>query len=191
MTLIDLDRPAEDRPEPGNALRFGWYRVVLALGSLAVGGVIGGLATYQWQTQRRQVAQESEISVLVFPGTISWSGGGTSADPWVGKTVHVVDLEGQVAVANAGPSPINTQNLAVDQDEFTLRSNENGGWIRPGHAVTIGVSVKVSCTSSEVLRRIRASLWVETMHDHSPESASSITFDGSPWNNELSALAPR
>lgn len=185
VTMIDLDKPTEDRPERGSALRFGWYQVVRALGLLAVGGAVGGLATYKWQAQLRQVAQESVISVLIFPGTISWSGGSTSAIPWGGETVHVVELQGQVAIVNAGPSPINTQNLAVDQDEFTLRSSENGGWIKPGQAVTVGVSMKVSCTSSGVLQRIQASILVETMHDHSPESASSITFDGSPWSTEL------
>jgi hypothetical protein len=186
VTLIDLNKSTDDRPEPGGVPRYGGYRMVLVSGLLAIGGVVGGFGTYQWQAQRLQVAQESKISVLIFPGTISWAGGSASSYPWIGEGTNVVDMDGQVAIVNAGPSPINIQNLSVDQQGFTLRSTEKGGRIEPGEALLANVSVKISCASSDVLRGIHALLSMETMNNLSLELPSSVIFDGSPWNTEVS-----
>jgi hypothetical protein len=57
----------------------------------------------------------------------------------------VVDLAGNVVIVNAGPKPINVQNVFLDRPDFVLRSKNAAGWTGPGQTAEVDVSVKVSC----------------------------------------------
>jgi hypothetical protein len=179
MTVIDLDRSIDGPPEPDEAPRNRWRRMISVVGSLVIGAV-GGYGVSHWQRR----AQESTVAMLIFPGPISWEGGRTTTSAGSGKVESVVDLAGQVAIVNAGQKPVKVMNVFVDQRDLALRSNGLAGWISPGKATVTAVSVKVGCSSGR-LWPIKVSLSVQTADKQLLELPSAVTLDGSGWQNEV------
>lgn len=182
MTLIELDESAQDRPESGAALWHRRRRLIFVVGLLAVGGVIGGVATYQWEMRRVGRVEESTVAVLAVPGALSWTGEATTSFPSVGDSETVVKMTGQVGVVNAGPMQIYLRTLTVDQQGFTLRGADVERWIGPRDASVVEVFAEMTC-SSDVLRAPKISISVETADRQ--VRPSSVELDGRTWDREL------
>lgn len=183
MTVIDLDEPAQRRPQRAGRPRLGWRRGCCAAALLGVGALIGASGTYGWTTQRLQDSRASQVSVLVFAKAQSMLG--VSGEVRVGGRVTTTGILGQLMIVNAGPVPINVEAVRVDAAGLTVRTMTRERRIEPGGAVQADADVQVDCAVAGPIAMLEASLRVETFDERVRELPAALRFDGAPWNEPV------
>ncbi|MEV4538652.1 hypothetical protein AB0J82_33220 [Asanoa sp. NPDC049518] len=138
--MVDLDRPAPERPP---RLRAGWQRLRTArlqAGAVAlaavVGAVAGGVGVHRWEARQERLAETSTVVLraqLLDPNDLSGSSDGTAS-------TMVVNL----TLVNLGPLPVDVEDFTAERDGLTFRNASQQVTVRPGFR-TVAVSISFTC----------------------------------------------
>jgi hypothetical protein len=174
---IDLDK--HDRQPAG---RTGPVRLVAKqrwnlrlVAALVVGVVLGGVGVGELRDWREERQRNALVSLVAFPASTG-SGGADDTD--------VLQLDGQLAVINAGPAPITVNSATGQRPGVQVHDTGQSRLLRPGGTAWISVKLRLDCAlafgGSEPLS-IRFS--VETADRQVREVISPVAVTGSAWQH--------
>lgn len=186
--VLDLGEIDAHPQQPEDKVRYGWRWLVstrvsalAAVGLLLLGGVVGGLGTYSWQTIQRRQAAESAVSVLVFIEPESSAIGSRS-----GQQLRIA---GRLLVVNTGPLPLDIRNLWVDEQWIKLH-NTGQLHVLAGALVSVHVTVMVNCAIRQHPQHVAVQMLVETVRKGSQQASYPMAVRGTRWYGFVDEACP-
>ncbi|MET8912578.1 hypothetical protein [Micromonospora sp. NPDC004551] len=179
--VIDLEerdhRPAESggtTPDRLVARRMMNVRLVAAF---VVGAVLGGFGVSELRDSRDERERNASVSLVAFP---EHSGSGR----W--DITAVLQMDGQLAVINAGPAPITVRAAAGQRPGIQVRDTGQSRLLRPGGTGWIDVKLRIECSSSTAFDSEPLSIRfsVETADRQVREVSYPVAVEGTAWHRE-------
>ncbi|MEU0080406.1 hypothetical protein ABZY58_21095 [Micromonospora tulbaghiae] len=174
--VIDLDehihQPAESgsaTPDRRRARR--WMRVRLVAAFVA-GVVIGGVGVSELRDSREERQRTASVSLVAFPA----SGGGGGSD-----VKGVLQMDGQLAVINAGPAPITVRAATGQGPGVLVRDTGQSRQVRPGGTGWIDVKLRLECSIAFGSEPLSMRFSVETGDRQIREVSYPVALVGSVW----------
>ncbi|WP_218106734.1 hypothetical protein [Micromonospora pallida] len=174
--VIDLDehdqRPAESSGTPDRlmARRKTNARLVAAF---VVGAVLGGVGVSELRDSRDERKRNASVSLVAFPAS---SSSGSS------DVTGVLQMEGQLAVINAGPAPITVRAATGQRPGIQVRDNGRSRLLRPGGTGWIGVKLRIECSTAFESEPLSIRFSVETADRQVREVSYPVAVRGSAWH---------
>ncbi|MEV4122470.1 hypothetical protein [Micromonospora sp. NPDC049645] len=170
--MIDLDRQLVGRTDPVrlSAGRKGNVRLVAAF---VVGIAFGGIGVGVLRDSREARERNASVSLVAFPA--SFGGGGADA-------TGVLQMDGQLAVINAGPRPITVNSATGQRPGVQVRDTGQSRLLRPGGTAWLGVKLRFECASAFGSEPLSIRFSVETADRQIREVSYPVAVMGSVWH---------
>ncbi|GIJ78533.1 hypothetical protein SAMN05443287_109122 [Micromonospora phaseoli] len=177
--VIDLDEQNHQSTAAGSvvpdrllARRKMGVRLVAAF---VVGAVLGGFGVHELRDSQEERERNASVALVAFP--VSIAGGGSDVD-------GVLQLDGQLAVTNAGQAPI-TVRAATGQAPGALVSDTGRSrLLRPGGTDVIDVKLRLECATAFGGELLSMRFSVETGDHQVREIDYPVALVGSSWHAE-------
>ncbi|MEU8083825.1 hypothetical protein AB0B57_09430 [Micromonospora sp. NPDC049101] len=166
--VIDL---VENDPQPARpaASRTWNMRLVAAF---AVGIVLGGAGIGVLRSSREERQRNATVSLVAFPV----SSGSLGAD------TDVVQMDGQLAVINAGPAPITVKSATGQRPGVQVQDTGQSRLVRPGGTTWISVRLRIECALAFGSEPLSIRFSVETADRQVREVSYPVAVAGSAWH---------
>ncbi|MER7443393.1 hypothetical protein [Micromonospora avicenniae] len=172
--VIDLDE-RDQRATAGvtdDHLLAGRRTAVQLVAAFVVGVLLGGFAVSELWGSQEERARNSSVALVAFPASIG--GGGTDA-------LGVLQLDGQLAVINAGPAPITVRAATGQGQGVLVRDTGTSRSLRPGGTTWIDVELCLDCVTAFGSEPLSMRFSVETGDGRISEFSYPIALVGSMW----------
>jgi hypothetical protein len=181
--VIDLDEHDHQPSEPGaptpDRLMARRKTKVRLVAAAVVGVVLGGVGVNELRDSREERERNASVSLVAFPASI---GGGGS------HLTDVLEMDGQLAVINAGPAPITVHAATGERAGIRVRDTGQSRLLRPGGTGWINVELRIECSAAFVSEPLSIRFSVETADGQAREVSYPVAVVGSLWH--LSAEQP-
>ncbi|MFD2767076.1 hypothetical protein [Micromonospora eburnea] len=174
--VIDLDE-LDSQPADGTAPGRLTTRRKMNLGLVAafvVGVVLGGVGVNELRDSRQERERNAAVSLVAFPASIS--GGGSNA-------IGVLEMNGQLAVINAGPAPVTVRAATGQRPGLRLHDTGQSRLLRPAGTVWIDVRLSIECASAFSTEPLSIRFSVETADGQATEVSYPVAVAGSRWQD--------
>lgn len=141
--------------------------------AFVIGIVLGGVGVSELRDSREERERNASVSVVAFPASVG--GGGSDV-----KGVFQVD--GQLAVVNAGPAPITVRAATGQGPGVLVRDAGRSRLLRPGGTGWIGVNVRLECSVAFGSEPLSMRFSVETADRQIREVSYPVAVVGSVWH---------
>ncbi|MCW3818610.1 hypothetical protein ONA91_29645 [Micromonospora sp. DR5-3] len=178
--VIDLDehdhRPAESggiTPDRLVARRKMNVRLVAAF---VVGAVLGGVGVSELRDSRDERERNASVSLVAFPES------SISRRTDITTIPAVVQMDGRLAVINAGPAPITVRAAAGQRPGIQVRDTGQSRLLRPGGTGWIDVQLRIECSTAFESEPLSIRFSVETADRQIREVSYPVAVEGSAWD---------
>ncbi|WFF06675.1 hypothetical protein O7622_27190 [Micromonospora sp. WMMD1076] len=179
--VIDLDehdhRPADSDGTVPDRLVSRRTMNVRLVAALVIGVVLGGAGASELRVSRDERERNASVVLVALPEDSVSGDSGT-------EVLGVIQLDGQLAVINAGPAPITVGAAAGQRPGIQVRDTGQSKLLRPGGTGWIDVKVRIECSSSTAFESeplsIRSS--VETADRRIREVNYPVAVKGGAWD---------
>jgi hypothetical protein len=146
---------------------------VRLVAAFVVGGVLGGFGVSEMRDSREERERNASAALVAFPASIA--GGGSDVP-------GVLQMDGQLAVTNAGQAPI-TVRAAIGQGPGALvRDTGKSRLLRPGDTDLIDVKLRLECATAFGSELLSMRFSVETGDRQVIEINYPVALVGSIWH---------
>ncbi|MEU7755886.1 hypothetical protein [Micromonospora sp. NPDC049171] len=166
--VIDL---VENDPQPARLAASRTWNVRL-VAAFAVGIVLGGAGVGVLRSSREERQRNAAVSLVAFPV----SSGSLGAD------TDVVQMDGQLAVINAGPAPITVKSATGQRPGVQVQDTGQSRLVRPGGTTWISVKVRIECALAFGSEPLSLRFSVETADRQVREVSYPVAVAGSAWH---------
>ncbi|MFU8854950.1 hypothetical protein ACNAW0_28870 [Micromonospora sp. SL1-18] len=177
--VIDLDehdhRPAESGGTTPDRLVIRRKMNVRLVAAFVVGAVLGGVGVSELRDSRDERERNASVSLVAFPA-YSGSGGSGSDGP------GVIQMDGQLAVINAGPAPITVGAAVGQRPGIQVRDTGQSRLLRPGGTGWIDVQLRIECSTAFESEPLSIRFSVETADRQVREVSYPVAVKGSAWH---------
>ncbi|MGC4810084.1 hypothetical protein ACLQ29_06080 [Micromonospora sp. DT228] len=171
IDLVENDRQPADRAAPARRAASRTWNVRL-VAAFAVGTVLGGAGVGVLRSSREERQRNSTVSLVAFPASTSSSGGDT----------EIVQMDGQLAVINAGPAPITVKSATGQRPGVQVQDTGKSRLVRPGGTAWISVKLRIECALAFGSEPLSIRFSVETADRQVREISYSVAVAGSAWH---------
>ncbi|MEU5945165.1 hypothetical protein ABZ793_06330 [Micromonospora sp. NPDC047465] len=173
--VIDLD--GKDRQPAGRTapVRLAASRKwnVRLVAAFVVGIVLGGVGVGELRDSREERERNGSVSLVAFPASTG-SGGADATD--------VLQLDGQLAVINAGPAPITVNSATGQRPGVQVHDTGQPRLLRPGGTAWISVKLRIECALAFGSEPLSIRFSVETADRQVREVSYPVAVAGSAWH---------
>ncbi|MEU7590197.1 hypothetical protein AB0A95_28380 [Micromonospora sp. NPDC049230] len=166
--VIDL---VENDPQPARLAASRTWNVRL-VAAFAVGIVLGGAGVGVLRSSREERQRNAAVSLVAFPA----SSGSLGAD------TDVVQMDGQLAVINAGPAPITVKSATGQRPGVQVQDTGQSRLVRPGGTTWISVKLRIECALAFESEPLSIRFSVETADRQVREVSYPVAVAGSAWH---------
>ncbi|MFG1915227.1 hypothetical protein [Micromonospora sp. NPDC048898] len=166
--VIDL---VENDPQPARLTASRPWNVRL-VAAFAVGVVLGGAGVGVLRSSRVERQRNAAVSLVAFPV----SSGSLGAD------TDVVQMDGQLAVINAGPAPITVKSATGQRPGVQVQDTGQSRLVRPGGTTWISVKLRIECALAFGSEPLSIRFSVETADRQVREVSYPVAVAGSAWH---------
>lgn len=142
--------------------------------ALVVGVVLGGVGVNELRNSREERERNAAVSLVAFPASIS-SGGS--------DVTGVLEMDGQLAVINAGPAPITVHAATGERSGIRVRDTGQSPLLRPGGTGWINIKLRIECATAFVSEPLSIRFSVETADGQAREVSYPVAVVGSLWHS--------
>ncbi|MGW5579612.1 hypothetical protein [Micromonospora chokoriensis] len=157
QNVIDLDehdcQPALSGQTAAARLVTRRKRILRLVAAIVIGATLGGIAVGELRDLREERERNASVSLVAFPA--SAGGGGSDA-------TGVVQIDGQLAVINAGPTPITVRSASGQRPGVQVHDTGQSRLLRPGGTGWISVKLRMECALAFGSEPLSIRLSVET-----------------------------
>ncbi|MFJ6196203.1 hypothetical protein [Micromonospora sp. NPDC092111] len=177
--VIDLDehdhRPAESGGTTPARLVARRKMNVRLVAAFVVGAVLGGVGVSELRDSRDERERNASVALVAFP---TYIGGGGSGSDGPG----VIQMNGQLAVINAGPAPITVGAAVGQRPGIQVRDTGQSRPLRPGGTGWIDVKLRIECSTAFESEPLSIRFSVETADRQVREVSYPVAVKGSAWH---------
>ncbi|MCO1593765.1 hypothetical protein M8C17_01130 [Micromonospora sp. RHAY321] len=177
--VIDLNEHDHEPAEPGGATPEGLMARrkmnVWLVAAFVVGVVLGGVGVSELRDSREERERNASVSLVAFPASIS--SGGSDA-------TGVLQMDGQLAVINAGPAPITVRAATGQRPGVQVHDTGQTRLLRPGGTAWIDVKLRIECSIAFGSEPLSIRFSVETADQQIREVSYPAAVVGSAWHRE-------
>ncbi|GGM48201.1 hypothetical protein GCM10011608_36270 [Micromonospora sonchi] len=173
---IDLDEDDQQSVEVGSVpdrLISRRRMSVRLVAAFLLGVVLGGFGVSELWGSREERERNASVALVAFPASI---GSGGSDVP------GVLQMDGQLALINAGPAPITVRAATGEGPGALVRDTGKSQVLRPGGTGWIDVKLRLECTTAFGSEPMSIRLSVETADRQIREVSYPIALVGSIWH---------
>lgn len=155
--------------------------IPLLVAAFVAGVVLGGIGVSELRDAREQRERTASVSLVAVPES---AGGGGS------DSTGVVELEGQLALINAGPAPITVRGATVQRPGVLISATGQSGLLGPGDTGRIDVELRLECATAFGLEPLSMRFSVETDDKQVREVNYPVALAGSIWHHAAMQSCP-
>ncbi|MFU8872413.1 hypothetical protein [Micromonospora sp. SL4-19] len=174
--MIDLDeynhKPAESGDATPGLLMARRKMNVRLVAAFVVGVVLGGVGVSELRDSREERERNASVSLVVYPASII---NGNQDIP------GVLQMDGQLAVANAGPVPITVRTVTGQGPGALVRYTGESRLLRPGGTGSFNVKLRLDCSTAFESGPLPMRFSVETADRQIREVSYPIALQRSAW----------
>lgn len=149
--------------------------IVRLVAAFVVGGVLGGLGVSELRDSREERERTASVALVAFPASVD-------SFEWTVDVPGVVQMDGKLAVINAGPAPITVRAATGQGRGGLVRYTGESRLLRPGDTDLIDVKLSLECATAFGSEPLPMRFSVETGDRQTREVSYPIALVGSVWH---------
>ncbi|MEV2242203.1 hypothetical protein [Micromonospora sp. NPDC049891] len=145
---------------------------VRLVAAFVAGGVLGGFGVNELRDSREERERIASVALVAVP--VSIAGGGSDVP-------GVLQMDGQLAVTNAGQAPITIRSATGQGPGALVRDTGSSRSLRPGDTGLIDVELRLECATAFESDLLSMRFSVETGDRQVREIDYPVALAGSAW----------
>lgn len=142
--------------------------------AFVAGVVLGGIGVNELRDSREQRERTASVSLVAVPESAGSAGSDSQG---------IVQLEGQLAVINAGPAPITVRGATAQRPGVLISATGQSRLLRPGGTGQIDVKLRLECATAFGIEPLSMRFSVETDDKQVREVNYPVALAGSIWHH--------